>query len=201
VAQGQGQTLREFGLFGGDASEAPNSGYLVNYVVHPRLDLRPGETLSRRVRLSFRSSEAKGEHEWLNVPDHWLGGSPVTAIDGVGKKFEEALKAARVRTVAELARMEPTQGGRRSLPVTKLVELRAKARLALRAVADVAPMPALKNRSIIDILTVPPAALARDAEVPASAAQRLREQLGALQLALDASTLRRLTLERLQSRT
>lgn len=52
------QSLREFGLFGGDATDKPNSGFMIDYVIHPRIDLTPDATLTRRIRLSFRNSQA-----------------------------------------------------------------------------------------------------------------------------------------------
>ena len=50
------QSLREFGLFGGDAIEVTDSGFLINYVIHPRIDLTPEVTLTRRVRLNFQNT-------------------------------------------------------------------------------------------------------------------------------------------------
>lgn len=52
------QSLREFGLFGGNATEAPDSGFMINYVIHPRIDLTPEVTLIRRVRLKFNNTAA-----------------------------------------------------------------------------------------------------------------------------------------------
>jgi hypothetical protein len=44
--------LREFGLFAG-GSNALNTGVLVNHRVHPRIDIQPGLTLQRTLRLTF----------------------------------------------------------------------------------------------------------------------------------------------------
>lgn len=44
--------LREFGLFAGGTA-APNTGILVNHRVHPRIDMQPGFTLQRTLRLTF----------------------------------------------------------------------------------------------------------------------------------------------------
>jgi hypothetical protein len=46
-------TLREFGLVGGNASEATNTGLLINYVTHTAMTLQPGALLQRTVRLAF----------------------------------------------------------------------------------------------------------------------------------------------------
>lgn len=47
------QSLREFGLFGGDANTDANSGFLINYVVHPRIDITARATLKRELHLRF----------------------------------------------------------------------------------------------------------------------------------------------------
>ena len=47
------QPLREFGLFGGNAAVEPNSGFMINHVIHPRIDLTSGLTLTRKLRLIF----------------------------------------------------------------------------------------------------------------------------------------------------
>lgn len=48
------QPLQEFGLFGGDAIGDPDTGYLIDYVIHSRVDL------TRTVRLSFTAGGVKG---------------------------------------------------------------------------------------------------------------------------------------------
>lgn len=44
--------LREFGLFCGGTTAA-DSGVLINHRIHPRIDLQPGFTLKRTLRLTF----------------------------------------------------------------------------------------------------------------------------------------------------
>lgn len=44
--------LREFGLFCGGTA-AKDSGVLINHRIHPRIDLQPGFTLKRTLRLTF----------------------------------------------------------------------------------------------------------------------------------------------------
>ncbi len=51
------QSLREFGLFGGDATTAPDSGFMINQVIHPRIDVAPSMTLSRTLQLTFTLSD------------------------------------------------------------------------------------------------------------------------------------------------
>ncbi|HUX76173.1 MAG TPA: hypothetical protein VMY40_05990 [Anaerolineae bacterium] len=57
------QSLREFGLFGGDATGAPDSGFMIDYVIHPRIDLSPGDTLERKLRLTFASGAVQPEEK------------------------------------------------------------------------------------------------------------------------------------------
>ena len=45
-------SLREFGLFAGGGGAA-NSGVLMNHRIHPRIDMQPGFTLQRTLRLTF----------------------------------------------------------------------------------------------------------------------------------------------------
>lgn len=187
---GQDQTLREFGLFGGNASKIKNSGYLINYVIHPRIELKAGDTLTRRLRLSFRPEVGP---EWLEVPQHWLSGSPVGDLDGVGDAYAEALGDAGIETVGELARAEPTTLSV-DLPLMKLVELRAKARLTLRAAADLSPVSGLLDRIAWDVIVTPTTTLAADSGASKEAVERLREQVSALQLTLDNRILRRVTI-------
>jgi peptide/nickel transport system substrate-binding protein len=51
-------TLREFGLFGGDASPMPNSGYLINHVIHPAVEMDDESVHQRELRLSFSAEQA-----------------------------------------------------------------------------------------------------------------------------------------------
>ena len=45
------QPVREFGLFGGNATAAADSGFMINYVIHPRIDITGELTLQRTLRL------------------------------------------------------------------------------------------------------------------------------------------------------
>ncbi|MBI4672964.1 MAG: hypothetical protein HY741_15015 [Chloroflexi bacterium] len=46
-------TLREFGIFGGDVTAAPDSGYLVNYKIHAPIDKKESDTLQRTVEFKL----------------------------------------------------------------------------------------------------------------------------------------------------
>jgi hypothetical protein len=44
--------LREFGLFSSE-DNSPNSGFMINHRIHPRIDMQEGFTLQRTLRLTF----------------------------------------------------------------------------------------------------------------------------------------------------
>lgn len=223
------QYLREFGLFGGDATDAPNSGYMINYVIHHRIDLAPDTQLTRQIRLSFGSlgggvpppeppapeppppepppsipepppdplgeTEPPPDEGGLENISHWLGNNPVGDIDGVGSKFVETLNTAGLSDIKTFALAD--QDLSINIPRMKFIELRAKAGLALRTTAGIAPVPELGNMNISDILTTPTSTLSTQSGASEMAIQRLREQLGILQLVLDNSFVRGTTLDAL----
>jgi hypothetical protein len=186
---GRDVTLREFGVFGGDATEAPGSGQMVNYVVHPALELRAGSRLSRRIRFSFDGTPRAGGGE---PPAHWLGGQAVTVVEGIGRVTAEGLAEAGITTVNELAAAEPLDlEGIASLATR--VQLRARARLLLRVAGEIRPAGGFLPRTAWDVLVTPTATLAADAGATQAEAALLREQVGALELALDSRFLRGIT--------
>jgi hypothetical protein len=189
----RGRTLREFGLFGGDATEAKDSGSLINYVVHPRVDIAADRSLTRRLRFTLCPDIGP---DWHTVPVHWLGEAPVERIDGVGGAFAAILNRAGVATIRALARIEPMDLGE-DLPLMRVVELRAKARMALRTAAGLKPVAGLNELTPWDVLATPLATLIADSGAAADAVLRLREQAGALQLTLDNRYLRHVTVGRL----
>ena len=79
----------------------------------------------------------------------------------------------------------------------RAVELRAKARMALRTVAGVKPVVELNNLTAWEVLASPAATLIADSGAPADVVLRLQEQAGALQLTLDNRYLRQVTVGRL----
>lgn len=46
-------TMREFGLFGGTATSTLDSGEIVNWIVHDRIDKTSGFDIQRKVRIEF----------------------------------------------------------------------------------------------------------------------------------------------------
>jgi len=185
--------LREFGLFGGDASEAADSGLLINCVIHPRINLEGGTDLTRRVRFTLKPDIGP---DWLRLPAHWLGRQDVQQIDGVGQAYARTLRSIGVRTIRELAQVEPALV-RERFPLMRAVELRAKARMALRTADGIRPIAGLNNRSLWDILTTPLDTLVADTGAAAEQISRLIEQAGALQLTLDNEYIRQITIGQL----
>lgn len=189
------RVLREFGIFGGNATQAADSGYMINYVIHPRIDLAPGATLTRRMRFTFRPDI---NPDWLVLPRHWMGDAPVGRIDGIGRTYANLLEAAGFGTIAALAAMQQTVLVE-SLPMMKLVEIRAKARMILRTVANIQAVAGIGNLSAVEVLRTPPDTLAANSGASKEQIMRLQEQLGILQVGLDNRYLQEITVGQLAS--
>jgi hypothetical protein len=186
-------TLREFGVFGGDATDQADSGIMINHVIHRRLVLEPGQRLSRELRLSFGRSDHR---RWLDVPTNWLSDSEPRVVGGVGTQYAAALSRMGILTVEALARSDP-HARRSAIPRGPLIELRAKARLALRIASDIRAPQTLHDLTVLEVLQTPPSELARAAGVVEAEVVLLLEQLSTLELALDHRFLRRRTVQSL----
>ncbi len=187
------QTLREFGLFGGDATDTPNSGFMIDYVIHPRIDLRPDMTLKRTLRLNFQAGLSQQE-EWVGVGD----ALPVVNIDGVGNQYAKALSRAEIRTLADLVAFDPLQPVRR-IPPGKIREFQAKARMAMRLRIRLSSFTPLANQSISQILKEDPEDLAAAPDITPTMVRQLQNELALLQVALDEKRLQQITLGSLQN--
>lgn len=188
--------LREFGLFGGDASEAANSGRLVNHVIHAAVILTPGDTLTRRVRLSFRPTRLQ-TRGGAAIVERFVVGSPIgrlpaAAVDGVGPKAAKALENADVATVDDVARMG--EGDVADLTATQFLELRNKARLAVGTAARLPVLEPVESIRIGELIDADAVNLSEGTGLPLDIVQELQEQLGILGIALDARRLRRMTI-------
>ncbi|WP_373500584.1 hypothetical protein [Desulfococcus sp.] len=186
---GRNLVLREFGLFGGDATETPGSGILINHVIHPRMEIAAGRTLTRRLRLTLCPDIGP---EWHAVPSHWLGRETVEWIDGVGGASAGSLNRAGILTIRALAVMVPVHLDE-NVSLMRAVGLRAKARMALRTAAGLTPVSGLNDRTVWDILATPTATLIAESGAAADEVFRLQEHTGALQMALDNRYLRQVT--------
>lgn len=121
------QSLREFGLFGGNATDALDSGLMIDYVIHPRIDLTPGDTLTRRLRLTSAASTA----QQIEALAGFGADLPVSSLDGVGDAYTRALNEHGIHSLGDLATIDPLRPVG-NIPPVKLQEFRAKARLVMR---------------------------------------------------------------------
>ena len=186
--EGDFLSLREFGLYGGDASDALNSGLLINYVIHPRIDLTATVTLNRQLILTFDGSlSVAAEPVPIPVPSapQWLRDSPLIILDGVGLNYVERFTSAGVTTISGLSDLDTSQAAI-DIPPMKLVELRAKARLAMQMVANNVFLDSeLQDNSLRQLMSTSVAQLvARSGESEANV-QALIEQFGCIQMVLD----------------
>ena len=186
--------LREFGLFGGDATEVPDSGFIIDYVIHPRIELTPGVTLSRKLRLTFGAGAL--EQEELG---EFGAALPVISIDGVGDEYSSDLGGQGIESLGDLAEIDPLLSIG-NIPQVKLREFRAKARMVMRLRISLTPFMTLADRSISSLLRKNPEDLAGVIGAPAVTPEvvtGLQEELAVLQIALDDEQLQSITIDEL----
>jgi hypothetical protein len=181
-SSGGPKQLREFGLFGGNATEEIESGIMINHVIHPRIDITPELTLVRKVYFDFATGAIKPEELT------GFGASlPVESIDGVGSKYATILKGLGIETLNDLIKINPLDPIA-EIPPVKLREFRAKARMVMGIKVTLAPFNTLTDYSISDILVKNPEELLEIIglpEVDLEMVVRLQEELALLQIALD----------------
>ena len=186
--------LREFGLFGGDASDASDSGLMINYVIHPRIDLTPELTLMRKLRLTF-STGAIEEEEIVR-----FGATlPVKSIDGVGDEYASDLDEQDIQSLSDLVEIDPLSPVG-NIPQVKLREFRAKARTVMHLRVNLTHFFPLAQWNISDLLTESPENLVNEIgspDVTKEMAMHLQEQLAMLQIALDDTQLQSIKLNHL----
>ncbi len=89
--------LNEFGLYGGDATSLPDSGYLINYAAHEVIDRQEGELLDRTMKLTLSSDDMLGNALDLvagllrNASD--LGGIQYLAVGTGDPKWDQEAPA------------------------------------------------------------------------------------------------------------
>jgi len=188
-------TLREFGLFGGDATSAADSGLMIDYVIHPRIDLAPGLDISRTIRLYF-TFNSSAQHEAVET----LADLPVISIDGVGEEIAVQLEGYGIRTLADIIGIDPLVPLPGIKPVS-LREFRAKARMAVYLrITSLVLFEALGERTISSILLTRPEEIASETnrpEVTAEIAALFQQELAALQIGLDERVLKKFTIRQL----
>ncbi len=184
--------LREFGLFGGDASETLNSGFMIDFIIHPPYDLIAGRTLTRKIHLTFTNT--------TRLQDGLTGfgaALPVISIDGVGRRFSAALGAAEVNTLNDLLNLNPLSPIG-NMPMVKLQEFRAKARMVLGFRTDLSPFMPLAEQNISSLLQANPETLSEEVASPLVTPEsilQMQEALARLQVALDDRILQEMTLQ------
>jgi hypothetical protein len=187
--------LREFGLFGGDASERSGSGFLINRVVHDPLRLAAGESLERHIELEFGGASGLATPS-PNTNEFWASqtaqgpfgeGLAVIALEGVGPATARTFARAGVRTIGDLARRDPR---RPIVGVNASVfrELVTKARLVRRIEFDHAAQT-LAGRTLGEVVSAQPADVVAMAggRLSVMSAEGLQHALAVLELALDKS--------------
>lgn len=190
------QPLREFGLFGGDATDNANSGYMIDHVTHERYDLTSELTLNRKIRLTF-SGGVISQEELTGFGSNL----PLMSVDGIGDAYAANLNALGIQTLGDLSNIDPLLPAG-DIPPVKLREFRAKARIVMGLRATLAPFAQLANHSISDILMERPENLAGtigSPDVTAEMIARLQEELAPLQVALDDKRLKDITLDSLMN--
>lgn len=182
--------LREFGLFGGDATDKANTGSMINRVTHARIDITPALDLTRKLRLNFTGGI---------IPQEDLTGFgaslPVSSIDGLGRDYANQMRAQGILTLKDLVIMDPLVPVGK-IPLVRLREFRAKARMVMRARVSLAPFMPIAGKSISDILSEKPQAIAADVGggITAEMAAQFQEELAVLQIALDDAQLKKIKL-------
>jgi hypothetical protein len=217
------QPLREFGLFGCDATMVANSGLMINQVIHPRIDVAPGMRLLRTLHLTFAAEIIQAQVSTLlprpPPPAHTEPGfSPEAAtssliltgpraalstvsIDGVGLQYAAELAAAGVHTVSTLAQVDPAQRIG-TIPEGKLREFRAKAKLVLGLPHDLGALSPLATVTVGSFLRQAAGRLVQGTASPDVAAEAVHQwqaQLESVQMALDEAHLQKMTLGELVS--
>lgn len=183
-------SLREFGLFGGDATEISDSGFLVNHVIHPRIDMTPGLKLIRKLRLTF-SSGILHEEELSNI----IAELQVSSIDGIGDKYSGDLNSRGINSIGELVKINPLNRIG-NIPQIKLIEFYTKAKMLMRLRISIVPLDQLSDYSISNILMESPENLVNVINKPGITPEiirHLQEELAVLQVALDDDKLQDIT--------
>ncbi|MEN0068529.1 MAG: helix-hairpin-helix domain-containing protein [Myxococcota bacterium] len=196
------QTLNEFGLFGGEATEDAGSGTLINRVVHDPHVLSVDAVLERRIELDFgetaaeRSRVALTESMWVESGTVGSFGEflPLRAIDGIGPNNRRAFLRAGLGTVDALARQDPL----RPLPEfdpNEFRELVTKARL-VRRLRVPRSSEALSGRRVLEVGATEPTELVSwsSGQLDLTSARTLQHALSVLEVALDRDAFEALTI-------
>lgn len=185
------RVLREFGLFGGDATQKADSGLMIDYVVHPRIDMHEDLTLTRKLRLDF----GRG-FEQQPRPLGFGTGIDVVHIDGIGEVFGKTLVQRGIRFIDDLLKI-PHWETIGTIPRIKLVEFCAKARMVTGLAVDLSSFGALGSLNVTTVTGENPEKLlemTRSTILTLEDIVDMQHRLSALQVALDDGFLQKLTI-------
>lgn len=187
--------LREFGLFGGNATTSPNSGFMIDHVIHPRIDMHPDLKLTRSLRLNFAETDGVSLGS-IGI----VSGLPIENIDGIGEKWANLLKTNGIHTLEELAVIDPLVPIG-SIPGIKLREFCTKAGMVMGLAIDLSGFPGLGQYTISRLLLDQPGQLLSKITalgVTLDEVTELQHRLSVLQVALDEVALQGITLDQLK---
>lgn len=201
---GETVSLREFGLFGGDASAVANSGSMINRVIHPRIELAASDTLTRTVLLSLVSDTPAPPAE---AGGDFAVGLPVARLQGIGEIYDELLRGVGVTTLGDLAALSLTTAVE-GISSARLQEFCAKARAVAQVRIEAGAFEVFAHWPADALLSAPLASLVSALELAPgdasgrSAAQRAIDLLDALipvRFGVDEHVLELLTLRQLRA--
>lgn len=193
------KVLREFGLFGGNATDKADSGMMIDYVIHPRIDMTGGMALIRKLRFMFAVGHAL-HPETEKVPQQEIPGFgadlPVIDIAGVGKRFAQVLNDHGIHKLSDLVAIDPLLSIG-NIPMAKLRQFYGKAQMLMKLNTDLKPFAVFNEYSISRILLDRPEDLVNS--VPGTGiipedVFNLQKDLTILQVTLDESFLKKITL-------
>jgi hypothetical protein len=123
------------------------------------------------------------------------GADTLLAVDleGVGLTYEAALARAGMITIADLAKMEASALPA-EIPASVRSQIVRRAVLVMEAISAVAQLRALAKKSVAAVIEMSTEELQKATGLTKARADKVRRQVGSLQLALDASVLRELTI-------
>ncbi len=162
---------------------------MINYVIHPRIDLTSDLTFTRKLRLTF-SMGAVHEEGVMGVGAKL----PVISIDGIGDEYVDEFGKNGIYYLGDLAEIDPFSLVS-TIPQTRLKDFRAKARMVSCLGVNPALFTQLAEHSISSLLSKRPEILATNAPgLTSEFIKQLQEELSVLHIALDDAQLQQITL-------
>lgn len=148
--------LREFGLFGGSATDEPDSGLMIDYVIHPRISLSPEFTLERTIILRFSNTlkTVPEEKPLITGSSGKMLSLPLQTIDGIGKKYWTDLARSGITTLRKLAECDPLSY-KGKIPLARFNEFRSKAAISLVIALDPEILEPFEKMSIKEFISTP----------------------------------------------